>query len=98
MIARIVERAHAAGKHVTVCGEMASRPDLALALLALGVDALSVAPRGIPELKRALAHCRVQPLRAGLADLLAIATGEGVEAALRGYVRDASRSGVARSE
>ena len=37
-----------------VCGEIAVRPDVALALIALGVDLLSVVPTAIPELKYAL--------------------------------------------
>jgi phosphotransferase system enzyme I (PtsP) len=70
MIRRTVLAGHAAGKEVSVCGEMASRPDLAVLLVALGVDALSVAPRAIPELKQALAGARVKPLTAGLNRLL----------------------------
>jgi phosphoenolpyruvate-protein kinase (PTS system EI component) len=59
IIRRVAEQARGATKLVTVCGEMASRPDLAIALLALGIDALSVTPRAIPELKQALARvCR----------------------------------------
>jgi phosphotransferase system enzyme I (PtsP) len=85
MIQRVVVQAHAAGKRVTVCGEMASRPDLAALLLAFGVDALSVTPRAIPELKRALAQLRIDALRARLPELLAIPDSEGVEAALRDY-------------
>src|SRR6185295_6215594 len=42
MLRRVVTQAHVAGRRVSVCGEMAARPDLAIALLALGVDALSV--------------------------------------------------------
>jgi phosphotransferase system enzyme I (PtsP) len=90
MIRRVITQAHAAGKRVTVCGEMATRPDLAAALLALGIDALSVTPRAIPELKWALASVALDPLRASIDDLLAIPTAEGVQQALRHYVRPAS--------
>jgi phosphoenolpyruvate-protein kinase (PTS system EI component) len=88
MIRRVAAQAHGVGKHVSVCGEMAARPDLAIALLALGVDALSVTPRLIPELKQALANMPLDPLRASVDALLARSTADGVEAALRRYARD----------
>jgi phosphotransferase system, enzyme I, PtsP len=91
MIRRVVTQAHGAGKPVTVCGEMAARPDLAIALLALGVDTLSVTPRFIPELKQALARIPLDPLRASVDALLSISTAEGVEVALRRYARDGER-------
>lgn len=88
MLRRVAAQAHAAGKRVTVCGEMAARPDLAIALLALGIDGLSVTPRAIPELKQALAGVPLEPLRASLDQLLALPTAEKMATALREYVRD----------
>jgi phosphoenolpyruvate-protein kinase (PTS system EI component) len=67
---------------------MAARPDLAVALLALDVDALSVTPRVIPELKQALAHAPVEPLRAGIDGLLGLASAGAVKAALQPYTRN----------
>lgn len=91
MIRRVTTQARAQGKHVAVCGEMAARPDLAIALLALGVDALSVTPRRIPELKQTLASLPLEPLRATIDALLTISTAEGVEAELRRYARERNR-------
>jgi phosphotransferase system enzyme I (PtsP) len=88
MIRRVVDRAHGAGRHVSVCGEMAARPDLAVALVAMGVDALSVTPRVIPELKQAFARVALGPLRASIEGVLAASSLEEVERALRKYVRD----------
>jgi hypothetical protein len=42
---------------------MAARPELAIVLLAMGIHALSVTPRVIPELKQALAGIPLLPLR-----------------------------------
>jgi phosphoenolpyruvate-protein kinase (PTS system EI component) len=42
LIGRVVDDAHAAGRPVSVCGEMAADPLGGLALAALGVDSLSV--------------------------------------------------------
>lgn len=83
MIRRVVVEAHRSGKSVTVCGEMAAKPDLALALLAMDVDALSVTPRAIPPLKRALARMSLQPLRGKRDEILALATEDEMLAALR---------------
>jgi phosphotransferase system, enzyme I, PtsP len=83
MIRRVVVAAHGAGKSVTVCGEMAAKPELALALLAMEIDALSVTPRVIPELKRALAAMSLEALRARIDELLALPTEDEVIVALR---------------
>jgi len=51
VIRRIVRAAAAAGKPVTVCGEMGGRPLEALALLAIGIERLSITPAGIGPIK-----------------------------------------------
>jgi phosphotransferase system enzyme I (PtsP) len=83
MIRRVVAAAHREGKPVTVCGEMAAKPDLALALLAVEIDALSVTPRVIPELKRAVAHAGLEALRVRIDEILALSTEDEVISALR---------------
>lgn len=83
MIARVVTAAHAAGKLVSVCGEIAVRSDIALALIALGVDSLSVVPTAIPELKQALAGVRLEPMRRAMDGILALSDTRSVAAALR---------------
>ncbi|WP_394839303.1 HPr family phosphocarrier protein [Pendulispora rubella] len=54
VVRTIVERAHATGRKVTVCGELAGHPEMARELVALGVDALSVACERIASVKVAL--------------------------------------------
>jgi phosphoenolpyruvate-protein kinase (PTS system EI component) len=68
---------------VGVCGEIAVRPDVALALIALGVDSLSVVPTAIPELKQAFAGARLEPMRRAMPAILALSDAESVTAALR---------------
>jgi phosphotransferase system enzyme I (PtsI) len=97
MIQRVVRAAHDAGKEVGVCGEMAARPELAIALLALGVDALSVAPRAIPELKQKLSKTALAPLLTNVEDLLRLRVTEDIEQSLRRYLRDGSLPSFARS-
>lgn len=52
LIRHTVRVGNANGLEVTVCGEMASDPLTAFALIGLGVRQLSVAPRSVPLLKR----------------------------------------------
>ncbi len=52
LIARTVEVAGTSGLEVSVCGEMASQPLMAYALLGLGVRVLSVSAPAIPAMKR----------------------------------------------
>jgi phosphoenolpyruvate-protein kinase (PTS system EI component) len=62
---------------------MAARPDLAAFLVALGVDALSVSPRAIPELKQALAGFHVKPLAAAMDSIVASRNAGEAELAIR---------------
>jgi phosphotransferase system enzyme I (PtsI) len=52
LIKRTVEVGEGAGLEVAVCGEMASQPLMAFALLGLGVRQLSVSPRSVSLVKR----------------------------------------------
>ena len=52
LIRRTVEVAVEHGLEVCVCGEMASEPLMAFALLGLGIRQLSVNPRSVPFVKR----------------------------------------------
>jgi phosphotransferase system enzyme I (PtsI) len=51
LIKRTIEVGHANGLEVSVCGEMASQPIMAFALIGLGVRQLSVAARSVPLVK-----------------------------------------------
>jgi phosphotransferase system enzyme I (PtsP) len=87
MVRRTVIAAHAASKPVSVCGEMASRVDLAAALVALGVDALSVVPPVIPELKQAFASLEIRGLIGAMDAVLASSDARAMEAALAAHLR-----------
>jgi len=52
LIQRTVQVGEAAGLEVAVCGEMASQPLMAFALIGLGVRQLSVSPRSVSLVKR----------------------------------------------
>ncbi|HEX2777899.1 MAG TPA: phosphoenolpyruvate--protein phosphotransferase [Gemmatimonadaceae bacterium] len=59
LIRRTVEVAEEYGLDVGVCGEMASQPLMAFALLGLGVRNLSVSPVGVPLMKRIVRAVRL---------------------------------------
>jgi len=50
-IRQVVDDAHAQGKAVSVCGEMAGDPGAALLLLGMGVDSLSMSAASLPRVK-----------------------------------------------
>lgn len=50
-LVQVIEAAHAQGKPVSVCGEMASEPSGALLLLGMGVDCLSVSRGDLLRIK-----------------------------------------------
>ena len=52
LIRRVVEAGKEHGLEVCVCGEMASQPLMAFALMGLGIRQLSVSPRAVPLMKR----------------------------------------------
>jgi phosphotransferase system HPr (HPr) family protein len=58
LIARAIEAAHAAGRRVTICGEIAGSSEGAPRMAGLGADALSVAPNRFAAAKRALLELR----------------------------------------
>jgi phosphotransferase system, enzyme I, PtsP len=62
LIHNVVSDAHAAGRPVSVCGEIAADPLGALALAALGVDTLSVPVNQFAATRQALANCSVEAL------------------------------------
>lgn len=83
MIARVASAARAADKPLGVCGEIAARPDLALAMVALGVDSLSVVPTAIPELKQALAGARLEPMQQAIGSIICLPDAASLSAALQ---------------
>jgi phosphoenolpyruvate-protein phosphotransferase len=54
LIAAVIEQAHAAGKWVGLCGEMAGNELAAPLLLGLGLDEFSMAPPAVPRIKATL--------------------------------------------
>ncbi len=85
LIARTVEVGQGAGLSVSVCGEMASQPLMAYALIGLGVRQLSVGAVGLPAVKRIVRGVSVQGAsRAAKAALAASTAREAADILRRG--------------
>jgi len=74
---------HARGLSVGVCGEMASEPVMAFALIGLGLRQLSVSPRAVPLVKRLVRGVSADIAREAADAALAAPTAAAAEAELR---------------
>ena len=83
LIRRTVDTAHEYDLEVAVCGEMASQPLMAFALIGLGVRQLSVAPRSVPLVKRIVRGISLAAAEEAASAAVAAATATEAEAALR---------------
>ncbi|MCC7013005.1 MAG: phosphoenolpyruvate--protein phosphotransferase [Planctomycetes bacterium] len=87
-LAQIAKAARNAGKPCSVCGDMADDPAVAVMLLGLGYDSVSVAPYFLPEIKYAVRKVSLATARGLADDVLAQSTVEGVKRVLSN-IRDA---------
>jgi phosphoenolpyruvate-protein kinase (PTS system EI component) len=74
----VVEAAHAAGKWVGVCGEMAGQPAAIALLVGLDVDELSVSPVVIPRVKQVIRSLDYAEVKALAHQALALDTAAAV--------------------
>jgi phosphotransferase system enzyme I (PtsI) len=89
LIERTVQVAEDAGLEVGVCGEMASHPLMAFALIGLGVRQLSVSPRSVPLVKRIVRGISVSLAEEAAAAALAAPSAAAADRELRGRLRTA---------
>ncbi len=84
-LSHVIGTCRAAGIPVSVCGEMGGRALEALALVALGVERLSITPAAVGPVKAAIRAARILPLRAAMAEWLAT-PGSDIRALLEAQV------------
>ncbi len=85
MIRRTIASGQAAGIPVGLCGEMAADPTLAVLLVALGVDSLSLSPNAIPLVKEAIRRSLISPLRGDLDRILDLPDSGAIREALEAW-------------
>jgi phosphotransferase system, enzyme I, PtsP len=83
----IAEQCAAAGKPVMVCGDVASRPLEAMALVGLGFRGLSMPPAAIGPVKEMIRHVELGPLARYLRDLMRL-PDHSVREKLRIYAQE----------
>ncbi len=80
---RIVDEAHRAGRPVSVCGELAGDSAIAMVLLGMGFDALSVGHAVLPRVKAAIRRVNSASLREFADEALRCQSRTDVERLLR---------------
>jgi phosphoenolpyruvate-protein phosphotransferase (PTS system enzyme I) len=88
MIKNVIEAAHVAGIKVSMCGEMAGEPAFVLMLLGLGLDAFSMPPFVIPEVKYIIRSVTSKQAQEIASEALRLATGREVEEYIQGKLRE----------
>jgi phosphotransferase system enzyme I (PtsI) len=86
LIHRTVEVGRANGLEVSVCGEMASEPLMAFALIGLGLRTLSVAPRAVARVKQIVRGVHASVAAKAANEALDAGTAQAAERILRGYL------------
>jgi phosphotransferase system enzyme I (PtsP) len=89
LLEQVARAAQAAGKPVGLCGEAASRPLEALAVAAVGIGSISMAPAAVPGVKAALEMTDLSVFRGFLAGLRrSESAGASLRAAITAWARD----------
>jgi phosphoenolpyruvate-protein phosphotransferase (PTS system enzyme I) len=84
LLERTVRAGRDAGIEVSVCGELASHPLGVFLLLGLGINALSVAPSSLPEVKKVVRSVPAVDARDAVSRALRAPTADEVIAILKG--------------
>lgn len=79
LIKNTVDAAHQANVKVGLCGEMCSEPVLALILLGLNLDELSMSALSIPQIKKLIRSVKLTDAQKLAEEVLKLSTGDEVE-------------------
>lgn len=78
LIRDVIASAHKAGIPVSVCGEMAAEPMMAIILLGLGIDELSMSAVSVPPVKKLIRSIRLSEAKLLAEEILTQTSIEGV--------------------
>ncbi|HVG19382.1 MAG TPA: putative PEP-binding protein, partial [Blastocatellia bacterium] len=78
-ISHLVRAAEAAQVPLELCGEMAANPVQAIALIGLGIHALSLVPASIPLVKNAVRSVEFERVQSLMKDAMKLASSAEVE-------------------
>ena len=91
IIKEVVDKGHAAGIKISVCGEMAGDPIYVPLLLGLGVDELSMTPPLLPAAKYLVRSMTIEDARQLAADALVSVSAETTEERCLQFYRERMR-------
>ena len=79
----VVRDAHAEGKPVSICGEMAGDPAAAVLLMAMGFDSLSMNATNLPKVKWMLRQINLSKAQELLAEVMTIDNPQVIHSSLQ---------------
>ena len=88
LIKQTVTAAHENGIKVSLCGELAARPQATPLLLGLGVDELSASPVYLPEIKRVVRSINMEAVRILANEALHCGEAHEVKSLLRSWIQE----------
>lgn len=94
---KVVEGAHSQGKEVSICGEMASNPMVAILLIAMGFDNLSMNSFSLPRIKWVIRNITLAKARKFLADVLELDNAKKIKLYLQQILEDEGLAGLIRA-
>jgi len=88
LIRQIIEVAHEHHLWVSMCGEMAGEPALALILLGLGLDSFSTSPVNVPRIKQVIRAVPTFRAKEVVKEAMRLPTGKEVETFIQGRLEE----------
>ncbi|HRX70173.1 MAG: phosphoenolpyruvate--protein phosphotransferase [Candidatus Competibacteraceae bacterium] len=92
----VIEQSRAAGRPISVCGEMAGDPAAALLLLAMGVDSLSMNLGSLLKIKWMIRSIRYEETQTLLAEVLELDTAAAIRERANIFLDQQGLSGLLR--
>jgi phosphoenolpyruvate-protein kinase (PTS system EI component) len=86
LVRDVIAAAHAQGKWVGLCGELAGEPLAVPVLLGLGLDEFSMNPPAIPLAKQVIRALTLHEVRAVAQEALSLESAEAIRALVRARV------------
>lgn len=87
LIKIVIDRAHAEGVSVAMCGEMAGDPVATVVLLGLGLDEFSMSAVGIPEVKRIIRSVSMADAEELVGSIMEMRNAHEIDEAVRDYMQ-----------
>lgn len=78
----VVQAAHAEGKQVSICGEMAGDPGAAMLLMAMGFDILSMSASSLLKIKAVIRAISLETAKSVLADVMQLHDAQSIRRCL----------------